>query len=289
MQAALNMASFKINNLADPVASQDGMTLHYANTNYSGKGGGTLTGNLTLTPPGNASLTLNKAASTQANSFFGETAGLLRWAVVLGDTAAESGSNNGSNFEIVSYNDAGAVNLTAISIARSIGTTFINFGLVLTGTFTVSALATFNAGISVTGASSFTNSPTVPTPSPGDNTTKAATTAFVTAALAAPLALAATSTAVTPAAADNSTLIATTAWVSANIGELNASVAALAIGSYCVAHTTLTTAIGATIAGSSLTTYGSVTVGGTTPSGTWRCMGGTLSNSQDYILWLRIA
>jgi hypothetical protein len=64
----------------------------------------------------------------------------------------------------------------------------------------------------------FTGNPTAPTPSPGDNDTSLATTAFVTASVAglAPLnspAFTGNPVAPTPAGGDNDTSIATTAWV----------------------------------------------------------------------------
>ncbi len=68
----------------------------------------------------------------------------------------------------------------------------------------------------------FTGTPSAPTPSPGDNTTKLATTAFVTTAVApkAPLAspaLTGTPTSPTAAANTNTTQIATTAFVTAAV------------------------------------------------------------------------
>jgi hypothetical protein len=64
----------------------------------------------------------------------------------------------------------------------------------------------------------FVGNPTAPTPSPGDNDTSLATTAFVTASVAglAPLnspAFTGNPVAPTPAGGDNDTSIATTAWV----------------------------------------------------------------------------
>jgi hypothetical protein len=67
----------------------------------------------------------------------------------------------------------------------------------------------------------FTGSPTAPTPTPGDNSTKLATTAFVTTSFA-PLnspVFTGAPTAPTVAAGDNSTKIATTAWVQSQIAS----------------------------------------------------------------------
>jgi hypothetical protein len=68
----------------------------------------------------------------------------------------------------------------------------------------------------------FTGTPTAPTPSPGDNDTSLATTAFVTASVAglAPLnspAFTGNPVAPTPAGGDNDTSIATTAWVQTEV------------------------------------------------------------------------
>jgi hypothetical protein len=55
----------------------------------------------------NPSLSLNKSASGQQAVIYGQTAGVPRWAIGLGDTAAETGSNAGSNFAIFVWDDAG--------------------------------------------------------------------------------------------------------------------------------------------------------------------------------------
>lgn len=83
----------------------------------------TVTGPLTFAPaPGrDAFITLNKFASGPANYIQGSTAGLTRWQLVLGDTAPESGSNTGSNFDIVAYADNGALIGTWLSIDRASG------------------------------------------------------------------------------------------------------------------------------------------------------------------------
>ena len=81
---------------------------------------------------------------------------------------------------------------------------------------------------SISGIKTFTSSPVLPTPTAGDNTTKGATTAFVTGAVAgkAPLAspaLTGTPTAPTPTAGTNTTQIATTAFVSGEVAGVTAS------------------------------------------------------------------
>jgi hypothetical protein len=83
-----------------------------------------------------------------------------------------------------------------------------------------------------------TGTPTAPTATPGDNTTKIATTAFIVASFAplASPALTGTPTAPTAAALDNSTKIATTAYVDSADAVVKA--ASLPIGQYYLWTTT---------------------------------------------------
>jgi hypothetical protein len=67
------------------------------------------------------------------------------------------------------------------------------------------------------------------------------------------------------------------------------SPAALAVGSYCIAYYGGTLAVGSTIAGGSLLTYGSNDSSGTALTGTWRCMGNSIADSVYGTLWLRIS
>ena len=110
--------------------------------------GGTITGNTTVSAS-NPTLALRKAASGQSNFLVGYNGSALRWAMNIGDSATESGSNAGSNFNIARHSDAGTFLDIPFTINRS------------------------------TGIVSFAASPTAPTPSGGDNTTKLATTAFL--------------------------------------------------------------------------------------------------------------
>jgi len=84
------------------------------------KAGDTMTGNLTISKP-TPSIVLQKAASGEEAAIYGRLADLSRWKVIFGTTAAESGSNAGSNFQIVRYNDAGAIIATPFSIDRATG------------------------------------------------------------------------------------------------------------------------------------------------------------------------
>jgi hypothetical protein len=66
-------------------------------------------------------LRLNKPTSGSNSGITGETNGVLRWMLVLGDSIAETGSNTGSNFELVRFNDAGAVIDYPFQINRATG------------------------------------------------------------------------------------------------------------------------------------------------------------------------
>jgi hypothetical protein len=83
-------------------------------------GAATMSGNLTVSKH-TPTVVLNESASGQDAIIFGGKGGLNRWAISLGDTAAESGSNTGSGFGIFRYNDAGAYVDTPLSIDRATG------------------------------------------------------------------------------------------------------------------------------------------------------------------------
>jgi hypothetical protein len=126
------------------------------------------------------------------------TGTLTRWILDLGNSVAESGANAGSNFFLSRYDDSGALLDTPINIPRS------------------------------TGIVAFASSPTGPTPSTADNTTKLATTAYVQSNLTpkAPLASPAFTgvpTAPTPTAGDNTTQLSTTAFVTSAISTASGS------------------------------------------------------------------
>ena len=65
--------------------------------------------------------TLNKGASGQANSVYGNTSGATRWSMILGDETAESGGNAGSNLVIGRWNDAGTYLDAPITVSRATG------------------------------------------------------------------------------------------------------------------------------------------------------------------------
>ena len=86
--------------------------------------GGTLSGNLTLTTAGSAAVWLNKSASANYRSqIAGLRAGQTRWDLNLGDNAAETGGDTGSNFTLRRYPDLGfpASNVLEFNRATSLG------------------------------------------------------------------------------------------------------------------------------------------------------------------------
>jgi hypothetical protein len=109
--------------------------------------GGTMTGGMTgpglVVNAATAQLILNKAASGGQNALSGETGGGLRWQVALGDAAAESGANAGSNFSISRFSDAGASLGAVLAINRATGVAA--FGAQVTAP-TMSISGAFSAG-----------------------------------------------------------------------------------------------------------------------------------------------
>jgi hypothetical protein len=88
-------------------------------------------GQLALTPPfGSVSFGLNKLASGTANYINGLTDGSPRWQVIIGDTAAESGGNIGSDFAINRFDDAGELIDQPITISRIDGSVKTNSPIV---------------------------------------------------------------------------------------------------------------------------------------------------------------
>lgn len=82
--------------------------------------GGTLTGPV-IYSYASPTTVYNAVAAGQVRAIVGETASVLRWRIVLGDAAGETGANAGSNFDVSCYTDAGATLFTPISIPRATG------------------------------------------------------------------------------------------------------------------------------------------------------------------------
>jgi hypothetical protein len=85
------------------------------------KAGDTMTGNLLIQKSG-PGLNLSKAAAGEFCSITGALTGQgLRWSIELGNNAAESGANGGSNFGVSRYTDPGAFIDSPLTIDRATG------------------------------------------------------------------------------------------------------------------------------------------------------------------------
>ena len=79
--------------------------------------------------------------SGNPRSLFSTSSGVTRWELQLANSDAELGSNSGSNFELISYNDAGAQLAIPVIINRSTG------AVTLSSTLTLGANATIPLGV----------------------------------------------------------------------------------------------------------------------------------------------
>jgi hypothetical protein len=84
----------------------------------AGNNGSPMTGDLYLSTASWTSVHMNAPASGNAIQIIGTINNVNRWVLKLGDASAETGSNAGSNFQVVNYSDAGGVLYSALSIAR---------------------------------------------------------------------------------------------------------------------------------------------------------------------------
>lgn len=92
---------------------------------FVSKGGDTMTGNLAIAAS-NPLLHINKAASAEYAGIQGSKAGLARWFMFMGNSAAESGGDAGSDFGLNRYNDAGVLIDQPFAIRRSDGQATLN-------------------------------------------------------------------------------------------------------------------------------------------------------------------
>jgi len=98
-------SSFVINRFAD-----DGQLIDPIMTIDRASGGTTFRGRVTV-EGGSAVAVLNKTINGAGNSafFVGEFNGLFRWGITMANGDVESGSNSGSNWDLLRYTDAGGV------------------------------------------------------------------------------------------------------------------------------------------------------------------------------------
>jgi hypothetical protein len=106
--------------------------------------GGTVSGNLTvtgiMTVNGPNSMVLNAAPGNQ-RAILGQSSGLTRWQLQLGDQTAEGAGNAGSNFSLSAYALTGTPLGTWLTIARADGSTVFNgSGVTIQGGLAVNGL-----------------------------------------------------------------------------------------------------------------------------------------------------
>jgi len=92
-------------------------------------------GNVTATAP----LFFDNTVAANTRYIAGKTSGSNRWAMVFGNTAAESGSNAGSNLILTRYDDTGTLIDNCFTITRS------NAAVAFTGTITMGTATTATA------------------------------------------------------------------------------------------------------------------------------------------------
>jgi hypothetical protein len=103
----ISFNSRRITALADPIDPQDGATKDYADTKAPLAGGVPFTGDVVVkedTP----SITLDGKDGFK-NSIVGQKGSKNRWEIVLGNATLETGSDVGSDFELINYADDGSL------------------------------------------------------------------------------------------------------------------------------------------------------------------------------------
>jgi hypothetical protein len=126
-----------------------GATLNYAlytNTGLVRFGDATtITGLLTVGSGSGNSGIINNGGAATARYFEGQTNGSRRWLFSLGNSTAETGSDAGSNFQLLNYTD-GAVNIgTPLLITRSTGDALFGSKLQATGGLQATAVGSTSA------------------------------------------------------------------------------------------------------------------------------------------------
>jgi hypothetical protein len=97
-------------------------------------------------------LTLNKAHVVDGALVYGQSAGVNRWVMQLGEGTAEGGANAGSNFTLSRYNDAGTFIDIPLTIARATGTATFQDALTVNGATTLNgSLNGANTNITISG------------------------------------------------------------------------------------------------------------------------------------------
>lgn len=91
------------------------------NVRQVNRAGDTMTGNLTIQPATNATLSLVKPNTGYSSGIIGYRGTLARWGMDLGGASAEVGGNAGSDFGLYRYADDGSYIATALHINRATG------------------------------------------------------------------------------------------------------------------------------------------------------------------------
>jgi hypothetical protein len=102
------------------IATTAFVTAAIAAAPYVLRAGDTMTGQLSVSYV-SPFIRVIKAAAGQAATITGQVGANLRWTLALGDAAAETGSNAGSDFSVTRYNDAGVLLSTPFVINRASG------------------------------------------------------------------------------------------------------------------------------------------------------------------------
>jgi hypothetical protein len=130
------------------VRQDNAWALAFSGSGYLPLTGGIISGNLTVTGvttiQGPNSFVLN-APMGQQRAILGQTSGLTRWQLQLGDQVAEGVGNAGSNFSLTAYATAGGFLGTWLSISRADGSTvFSGSGVTIQGGLAVNGLLAIN-------------------------------------------------------------------------------------------------------------------------------------------------
>lgn len=111
--------SRRIISLADPIDPQDAATKDYADTKMPLDGSVPITGDV-IVRNDDPSITLDGKNGFK-NSIYGDKNSKHRWEIVLGNSAPETGSNAGSDFDLNYYADDGSFLGTALFGRRATG------------------------------------------------------------------------------------------------------------------------------------------------------------------------
>jgi hypothetical protein len=137
--------------------------IHPSDTSRVAKAGDTMSGNLAISPASsNAQLTLIKPASGNLSAIAGYTGAAPRWFLEMASADAETGSNNGSNFQVDRYSDGGSYLDTPFWIIRANGSVNVQNNFNVNGNITAAIYysGTANFQSNTTNTTLYTNGTT---------------------------------------------------------------------------------------------------------------------------------